>query len=351
MPTDQPELLSSFQRWKLEDDLKFYATFPQARPGANPYTFQSIPHGDYFGGAGFSFNMGKSSALNGQPVLPESHHSSTGQIVPARSRGKDTESSLAPALHFDYGPRSESPRTSPSSHASSGHARQPISPHNSMQHPVVPAQPDVSTCATPCSTNARLSYPQIPAPVSHSYHCHPAATDAQSSTIIPPQRSSLSPRHHSRPEPPIMDCLPSPSSPAPPSHVSLTQQASFDALPETQSDQWRLPDNVDTPWQYEPQSSTTGTDDHPFSSPLHPSQGAFYRPGRSQSYPHFHPGRHSIRPPGWPMVRTPSPHIQYSTLPSKRQAEKKPLLACLFCRGRKIACGPPDPGSLDPTCK
>ena len=28
-----------------------------------------------------------------------------------------------------------------------------------------------------------------------------------------------------------------------------------------------------------------------------------------------------------------------------------PKLACLFCRNRKIACGPPPPGSSDPTCK
>lgn len=29
----------------------------------------------------------------------------------------------------------------------------------------------------------------------------------------------------------------------------------------------------------------------------------------------------------------------------------KPRLACFFCRGRKIACGPPDPDSPDQTCK
>ncbi|KAF8549573.1 hypothetical protein OG21DRAFT_1421076, partial [Imleria badia] len=29
---------------------------------------------------------------------------------------------------------------------------------------------------------------------------------------------------------------------------------------------------------------------------------------------------------------------------------KKPMLACFFCRGRKIACGPPQPGSEDKTC-
>ena len=31
--------------------------------------------------------------------------------------------------------------------------------------------------------------------------------------------------------------------------------------------------------------------------------------------------------------------------------KKQPFLACFFCRGRKIACGPPPPGSADRTCK
>ncbi|KAJ3514643.1 hypothetical protein NLJ89_g2259 [Agrocybe chaxingu] len=42
--------------------------------------------------------------------------------------------------------------------------------------------------------------------------------------------------------------------------------------------------------------------------------------------------------------------MRLSPLPSKRHLEKKPPLACLFCRGRKIACGPPLPGSVDKTC-
>ena len=44
--------------------------------------------------------------------------------------------------------------------------------------------------------------------------------------------------------------------------------------------------------------------------------------------------------------------MRISPLPTnKRQIEKKPLLACLFCRGRKIACGVPLSGSVDKTCK
>ncbi|KAI0783184.1 hypothetical protein C8Q75DRAFT_726413 [Abortiporus biennis] len=33
-----------------------------------------------------------------------------------------------------------------------------------------------------------------------------------------------------------------------------------------------------------------------------------------------------------------------------KEEKKKPVMACLFCRERKIACGPPPPGSKDRTC-
>jgi hypothetical protein len=45
-----------------------------------------------------------------------------------------------------------------------------------------------------------------------------------------------------------------------------------------------------------------------------------------------------------------SPSIGLSSLPSGKILDK-PLLACLFCRGRKIACGAPLPGSVKKTCK
>ena len=206
----------------------------------------------------------------------------------------------------------------------------------------------------PLYTIHDLNYRQVSVRTSQPYHSPvPVADDVQSRIIVPSQQPHPTPqRHPVQPEPPIMDYLPSPSSPAPALHLHMTHQASFDS--EDPSNQWRLPDHIDTPWQYEPlpESSVIRTNDPPFSSrPLQAPQRASYRTVRSQLYPHFHPGRHNIQPPGWPMVRTPSPRLQLSPLPSKRQLEKKPPLACLFCRGRKIACGPPEPGSEDPTCK
>jgi len=60
-------------------------------------------------------------------------------------------------------------------------------------------------------------------------------------------------------------------------------------------------------------------------------------------------------------TKSPSPRTQQARGPmisqqhqhhgKGRSLDKKPALACLFCRGRKIACGPPLPGSKDKTCK
>jgi len=59
----------------------------------------------------------------------------------------------------------------------------------------------------------------------------------------------------------------------------------------------------------------------------------------------------SSRPLSWDSaLNSPRSSIPLSPLFGKRQLEKKPPLACLFCRGRKIACGPPLPGSLHKTC-
>ncbi|TFK54565.1 hypothetical protein OE88DRAFT_1655298 [Heliocybe sulcata] len=50
-------------------------------------------------------------------------------------------------------------------------------------------------------------------------------------------------------------------------------------------------------------------------------------------------------------AESPSAGAKPASTTAKKVCEKKPVLACLFCRGRKIACGPPLPGSKDKTCK
>ena len=70
---------------------------------------------------------------------------------------------------------------------------------------------------------------------------------------------------------------------------------------------------------------------------------------------HQFSARHMPPPPPPPdQVRLHAhPAMRLSPLPRNKHQplDKKPPLACLFCRGRKIACGSPLPGSPDKTCK
>lgn len=77
-----------------------------------------------------------------------------------------------------------------------------------------------------------------------------------------------------------------------------------------------------------------------------PSQSYMFVESESPSHTHCESS-------GSPRQRSTSPRSTLRLSPpphQKRSMDKKPALACLFCRGRKIACGPPVPGSKDRTC-
>lgn len=57
------------------------------------------------------------------------------------------------------------------------------------------------------------------------------------------------------------------------------------------------------------------------------------------------------RPGTLPASRELTPMAPRKRAKLLRDKDGKPVMACLFCRGRKIACGPPPQGSDDPTCK
>ncbi|THH17247.1 hypothetical protein EW146_g3525 [Bondarzewia mesenterica] len=58
----------------------------------------------------------------------------------------------------------------------------------------------------------------------------------------------------------------------------------------------------------------------------------------------------SALPPSYPRTKSRGGQAIHKA-PQPTKPRKKPALACLFCRERKIACGPPPPGSDDMTCK
>ena len=103
------------------------------------------------------------------------------------------------------------------------------------------------------------------------------------------------------------------------------------------------------------------TDETPSPPTSRESDGS--SPGGTQQQHHFHSQSLSPKAKKRAISRRWSPRLKSMSpkrpalrsspaLASKKLAlDKKQTLACLFCRGRKIACGPPLLGSPDRTCK
>ena len=152
MLTDKQQSLSPFQQWKLEDDIKFYTTFPQARPATNQYTFQPPQCDDFFGSSGFGINLGRNYAPDEMTTeLSQDRYSLTSsQPAPAPGCGEQPESSLLPALHYNYRTLQDPSRTSSSSQSYTVQPGPPIShdsPVSRRSHSSVSfTPPDVSPC-------------------------------------------------------------------------------------------------------------------------------------------------------------------------------------------------------------
>ena len=72
---------------------------------------------------------------------------------------------------------------------------------------------------------------------------------------------------------------------------------------------------------------------------------------RSQSYPQIHIGA-EVTPSSSMCLSAPPIKGRIRKKPSQpRLSQRKPPLACLFCRGRKIACGAPPVGSEKLSCE
>jgi hypothetical protein len=145
----------------------------------------------------------------------------------------------------------------------------------------------------------------------------------------------------------------------------VKQRSSWiDVQPQHQHTQSELasPISADSPWQALPGTSAGSTS----TAFVHPhSQFEHHHPDtHSHSPPHMHNHyrQHSRDSAGYAATspRSPSPRSTISSQPTMRLSplpcgartlEKKLRLACLFCRGRKIACRPSPSGSSDKTCK
>ncbi|KAF8644822.1 hypothetical protein AX16_008279 [Volvariella volvacea WC 439] len=386
-----PEKLSAFQRTMIEEDKRFYATFPQARQalqthgGAlNPWGFVSSP---FHYATGFYFNVSDASddslpsasssstiAIPSPPLAsPLVHYSnSEGEPMVQESPSYNLVPS-DPYVRYDYYQEASSPIT-----------HMPISPAND-----VPSS-STSTLAGAILENPRWTESPIPIEtpqhlshlVEQYHHHHDTFSDSthQVHSFLPDGQAQSQPS---------VDFLSTPASPQSPyQHQASSSETQFTEEP---SSSW--PSQVQDPSQgvlapapryytsdaqilHEASStptastSTASAGSPQISTHASTSSGVHRHPRRQSRM--VSPHSHSPMSKRMSLRRTPSPRTRSigaipdagiaadcgagaaqppSPQSGKRQQDKKPPLACLFCRGRKIACGPPVPGSKEKTCK
>ncbi|KAG6862269.1 hypothetical protein C0995_002200 [Termitomyces sp. Mi166 len=274
----EPEPLSAYARWKIEEDEKFYMTFPEARCAAQQYNTLSSA---YLVGTGYYYNEG-------------------GRIV------RSNEITCYPSSSYTY-----------SVYDDDVASLEPQRINNDCRYNIDYNDSDLARALAPMTRDG-ATRPSVPS--KGHYDRTPPPPQAQSP--VESNHINTAARSHQPPpilEPPIMDSLLSPDSPT------------------------QFPPFYNTHPNPAPTNISKSEYSHPSLAYADPS--LYQMPVYSRSY-NFYPNASQA---GWP----PFPRsMRLSPLPpSRRPIAKKPPLACLFCRGRKIACGPPDPGSSNRSCK
>ncbi|KAG7450666.1 uncharacterized protein BT62DRAFT_927938 [Guyanagaster necrorhizus] len=346
--------LSSFEQTQKEDDERFYATFPEARRAAalqNQWAMTPVheENGYFHGLIGFSYRGQTSTKyIPSVPCSSALSWSPTVDLDGAADHPDQRPSTItAPSLRLSYD-YSLDPN---------GEASAPLESLASSPPEGPPQSPDYGSCY---SEQARSDCsPTQSSPDNRKFYLVPANifTHPDRQLFLEAQRSP-SGSHHCKPiEEPIMDYLASPS-PTPNPHDVVASPDNIDpaadlthisyplphSSPQADSECASLPSIlsrgppphsqvIQIPSRKAPRRHTSA-DDHTSG----PSRGPFY-----YKIPLRQP-RRSPTPPPFPR-RPPAQSI------ARNNGDRKPPLACFFCRGRKIACGAPEPDNPDRTCK
>ncbi|SJL05535.1 uncharacterized protein ARMOST_08903 [Armillaria ostoyae] len=344
--------LSSFAQTQKEDDERFYATFPEARRAAFQNQWAMTPmheeHGYFHGLIGFTYRSQAGIKYMSSDPCSSAQLWSPGVELEVAADDPDQRPSHNTAarlrLNYDYSldPNGEA-SAPPESLASSP----PEGP---------PQSPDYGSCY---SEQARSDCsPTQSSPDNRNFYVSPVTVFAHPDRqMFLEAQGSPSGSHHCQPkEEPIMDYLASPS-PTPNPHLVVASPDDSDpaaelahisyplphSSPQADSEHASLPSLpsrslppnsqvIQIPSRKTPRRHTT-SDDHTSG----PSRGPFY-----YKIPLRQP-RHSPTPP--PFTRRPPAQSI-----ARNNGDRKPPLACFFCRGRKIACGAPEPDNPDRTC-
>ncbi|KAF5385449.1 hypothetical protein D9757_005408 [Collybiopsis confluens] len=350
--------LTPFAQFLKEDDDRFYETFPAARQ--QNWVVLGDDYRTFSGGAGFNANHGvyASSASpihspNGLDVMYPSlyHHPDTcspqtsypysldpnpcvgipsGEPFNQLRESTPLSQNLIPSTQFDFNPA-------------------PFYPHLTTDSQVLHQHSSISLRPQPSPPSGHLHSPQL-------QHESPLDDFLRSPTMdsafSPPLTENSHPQLYSvSPEATVAGSSPAPVLSLPPSSLSPV---------ENPEQQFTLPPPPRESLS-DSESPTAGDDSSGPSSTkvVLPKSSSTKRKRRrnfseelqSKSPRNYMYGKIPLDKPA-PPAPTAAPKVPKSRpTPTTSQSEKKSLaLACFFCRGRKIACGPQDPTSSDRTC-
>ncbi|EAU91636.2 hypothetical protein CC1G_09318 [Coprinopsis cinerea okayama7 len=271
-----------------------------------------------------------SSFANGRPQNPTpslgnssldtaafqmSETSAAGSTLSYSDRGHVPSQDVPIVPSQDYPPPSEA-AFSPYSDQTPGHSRQTNGRY---------LEPAMGSLEQPMSASGSR-YPQGPQPLQSQHIVPNPNLPVQQIVIVdrPPMPSTYSPSYtlqpdaYSPPPPTSYDTKPA---------YNATHQTQYTGSPGSYSHHASRDDSNVVPPSWSPPSTVV----KPESSPSPMGQPAPIESEETAS-------------------TTPS-NTGTKSKPAKKNGDKKPPLACLFCRGRKIACGAPVPGGDENTCK
>ncbi|KIM40163.1 hypothetical protein M413DRAFT_172756 [Hebeloma cylindrosporum] len=360
--------LSSFQRTQLQQEETFYATFPEARVA-------KLAEQQYLMGAvTFHYDVRETLAYPSDPSHTgyiDNGYIAVGDNSLPSPKPPDPANSFihnpSDYLHFDYGPNNagtpsmfQSFPPIPNPILENGSLNSVVHGSDVLEYPEILQISEPAFPASPVPALEQAFYRASPQPILRPQEpvvepCHRAPVPQQPAPFeraYAPDFAQPSAQGYFYPPPPH---TPSDLTISPQTEHGNMQEGLFRAVVPAQHPRHHSIDAGHAIEHHRNQGRST----HPSSSHSrrnrdHHRHGHEHRLSRSHSHP-THPRQPEPMPQrGMSWVGSqptpPGPSMPLSPLPSKRQLEKKPPLACLFCRGRKIACGPPMPGSPDKTC-
>ncbi|KAG5735461.1 hypothetical protein E4T56_gene12867 [Termitomyces sp. T112] len=353
---------SSFQKTMLEEDERFYATFPQARQAAiNAWIAQEFPYAPWAQPSSSTYEgidcggLPKvyTPSVHAHPVPDFSTFTLANALAlsPSQASGPEVPAQLPLTIVYDASTKAieRNSNTSSIDHISSNRARSSQGCDSNKQGPVSEIVSKPCDMPTPCDQERVFLALQVVAPARRTR----PARSTRKVNPRPPPYTPLKPEKRENAYPSTFFATPPEST-----RTSSPNSPPFDQLQYTGD--WEADAIATAEYLQKSERTLIHGAEKPTFSVLPPHSKESYadvsptcarRFSSRKNHPSSHPRHRSNMPSkllaSGQQLTFPVPRKRAKLL---RDKDGKPVMACLFCRGRKIACGPPPAGSDDPTC-